>query len=401
MSLGPKSTLKGIGVKPTLRCSWLAWNKMIALTNGQKETKTYNKGKHTSVVNYEVSSFGIMHPHDPCHLLDIWVPPQKNSGTRTEPDMSAHADWVVELRDRERPIKPYQLNLWHHSHADMGVFWSGTDIETIEAYQGDGLQWAIVTNMKGEWKVRADMFKPYRFWWDDCEMTVEYPALEGMDAWFDSVKGVIENGHTTSSYGGSHGYGGSHNWHSRGSSHTRNRGHYGAWINGKFVPHDEKKDDDITELDFSSFMGGDLTDPSIAPDNTPDPREVLHLSHPMLQEAYDLQVLSESEALQLELEYLTDQTTEVAMLKAILYFAEKAGVDFDMDEVKKAIDEVPPLDIVDEDDSSVTFGEADSVEDEARAAADAYKHIADELEADENQPTEAEVANEDEQREAA
>ena len=110
MSLGNKTTLKDIGEKPILTCSWLAWNKLWALTNAQKIITKHDK--YDSTRNFECTSFGIMHPTDRKHLLDIWVPPQKNTGASTKPDMAAHASWVAEMR--EQGIKPSQLNLWHH-----------------------------------------------------------------------------------------------------------------------------------------------------------------------------------------------------------------------------------------------------------------------------------------------
>ena len=51
---------------------------------------------------------------------------------------------------------------WWHSHHTMGAFWSGTDISSIEEY-GEGesdLSFALVVNLKEEYKCRVSVWKP-------------------------------------------------------------------------------------------------------------------------------------------------------------------------------------------------------------------------------------------------
>lgn len=360
MTVGSKSNLKPVGVKPKLKISWLSWNKIMALTKMQYEDKTY--GKTTKRNYYEVTSFGIMDPNDPCRLLDIWVPPQENTHTRTTPDMAAHIDWVVEMR--EKGIGTGQLNLWHHSHCDFDVFWSGTDISTIEAYQGDGLQWAIVTNIKGEYRVRADMFTPIRYWWDDCELEIEQPMLEGLDEWFAAQKDKIKNGTDTPVIKGYQGnlYGvkgnnwsGGTNW--AGSSYGRvdsPYGHRGHLTAGVYKPKDKKNDDKVfEEIDFSSITAGEITDPAIVVKDKK--KEVLHLSHPSLQEAFDYDVISEKEALELEHQYVTGAISETVMLRSILHLAEDDD-KLSMADAQMVLEELPELELVEDNGAEKTYG---------------------------------------------
>ena len=51
---------------------------------------------------------------------------------------------------------------WWHSHHTMGAFWSGTDLSSIDEY-GEGesdLSFALVVNLKEEYKCRISVWKP-------------------------------------------------------------------------------------------------------------------------------------------------------------------------------------------------------------------------------------------------
>jgi hypothetical protein len=54
---------------------------------------------------------------------------------------------------------PKNWNVWWHSHASMGVFWSGTDNDTIVSHANNGgFLISIVTNKEGKFKTRFDIF---------------------------------------------------------------------------------------------------------------------------------------------------------------------------------------------------------------------------------------------------
>ena len=48
-----------------------------------------------------------------------------------------------------------------HSHAQMGAFWSGTDTNTIDEYEDGDLSFALVVNVKEEYKCRVSVLKPF------------------------------------------------------------------------------------------------------------------------------------------------------------------------------------------------------------------------------------------------
>jgi len=50
--------------------------------------------------------------------------------------------------------------LWWHSHHTMGAFWSGTDLTAIEEFNEGDFSFALVINLKEEYKMRVSVWKP-------------------------------------------------------------------------------------------------------------------------------------------------------------------------------------------------------------------------------------------------
>lgn len=61
---------------------------------------------------------------------------------------------------------------WWHSHANMNAFWSGTDTSTIDEYKDGDLSFALVVNIKGEYKCRISVWKPIEMH-EDVELNVQ------------------------------------------------------------------------------------------------------------------------------------------------------------------------------------------------------------------------------------
>lgn len=73
-----------------------------------------------------------------------------------------------------RGIDPSNLRLWWHSHAEMGVFWSTTDNETIQRFQADWML-SIVGNTHKEYRARIDMMNPFELTLDNLNIEVVFP----------------------------------------------------------------------------------------------------------------------------------------------------------------------------------------------------------------------------------
>ena len=50
---------------------------------------------------------------------------------------------------------------WWHSHHTMSAFWSGTDTDTIDEFSDGDFSFALVVNLKEEYKFRVSIWKPF------------------------------------------------------------------------------------------------------------------------------------------------------------------------------------------------------------------------------------------------
>ena len=87
---------------------------------------------------------------------------------------------------------------WWHSHHTMGAFWSGTDISSIDEY-GEGesdLSFALVVNLKEEYKCRVSVWKPVEIH-QDVELNI-IGKDDGVEIPLDIVTEVKEKCETRS-----------------------------------------------------------------------------------------------------------------------------------------------------------------------------------------------------------
>ena len=75
----------------------------------------------------------------------IYLLEQENGPASTDIDEEAMSKLLFESRMDEG-----DLNFWWHSHVNMGVFWSGTDMATIKQFGKNGYLLSTVFNKKGE-----------------------------------------------------------------------------------------------------------------------------------------------------------------------------------------------------------------------------------------------------------
>jgi len=64
---------------------------------------------------------------------------------------------------------------WWHSHHTMSAFWSGTDTDTIEEFNEGDFSFALVVNLKEEYKFRVSVWQPFEIH-EDVEL--EFPDKE-------------------------------------------------------------------------------------------------------------------------------------------------------------------------------------------------------------------------------
>lgn len=100
--------------------------------------------------NFEISGFAHVVFDPEKKTLTVGEPylcKQENHATETEMDAQSINKAQFEMFQRGE-----QLRWWWHSHVNMGVFWSGTDMSTIEDLGGNGWILATVFNKKAEMK---------------------------------------------------------------------------------------------------------------------------------------------------------------------------------------------------------------------------------------------------------
>lgn len=97
--------------------------------------------------SHEVSGLGLLsiEPNGVFRVSHVMLVPQANTGTSTDIEAEDAAKLLYQCRDM-----PGELRFWWHSHVDMNVFWSGTDMDTIRKLGEAGWFLSTVFNKKRE-----------------------------------------------------------------------------------------------------------------------------------------------------------------------------------------------------------------------------------------------------------
>ena len=88
---------------------------------------------------------------------------------------------------------------WWHSHHTMGAFWSGTDTDTIEENKSDDWTLSLVVNLKQEYILRVQWFRPFEHA-EDVDLNIMYGAKERNKEIDEEVFNLCEK-EVTTSYG--------------------------------------------------------------------------------------------------------------------------------------------------------------------------------------------------------
>jgi len=108
----------------------------------------------------EIAGLGYVTPRPDGFLIqDVFALPQRVTDSDAELDPEALlaflSGFVADGGD------PSSLQFWWHSHVDGELYWSPTDLETIERFPGNRVI-SVVGNQKGELLCRLDLFAPRR-----------------------------------------------------------------------------------------------------------------------------------------------------------------------------------------------------------------------------------------------
>lgn len=148
---------------PKIVISKKAWDKMYVWTHLAK-----GEVSGLGVVNEVMDKIGRL---DHYLIMDVYLPIQECTGTTTdiEPEMVLQCTQMA-IGDG---YKFEDLRFWFHSHAEMGVFWSGTDEATAKRLSAEANFISVVMNKKSEVKGRIDLAYPMRLRFDDVSVHIE------------------------------------------------------------------------------------------------------------------------------------------------------------------------------------------------------------------------------------
>lgn len=128
-------------------------------------------------------------------IEDIEIYPQTVTGATVEADEVKYPLWVIQHTDEQINSMRFQ----GHSHVNMGVSPSGTDLKFYDdlTKQVKDFYIFIIQNKKGEYNLRL-VDKENNLLYEDLEYEIDY-EVEGLDEWYaESSKLIVEEKPVTS-----------------------------------------------------------------------------------------------------------------------------------------------------------------------------------------------------------
>lgn len=140
--------------------------------------------------SYECSGIGkLLIENGEIRVIDAILLPQKNTSATTDIDAEDLGKAMFLLKDQ-----PGELRFWWHSHVNMSVFWSGTDMATIRSIGSNGWFVSSVFNKKWESRTCLYMKKPFETFIDEIPL-IEYHAIPAdvRARWDEEYKANVRN----------------------------------------------------------------------------------------------------------------------------------------------------------------------------------------------------------------
>ena len=119
----------------------------------------------------EISGLGtISKQYNHFIIEDVFLFKQQNTSASTTLDVEEITAMLVGKMQKNEDVS--NIKLWWHSHANMGVFWSGTDDSTINNFDNKEYLISLVSNKEGQILCRFDLYHPIRLTIDDIKYTI-------------------------------------------------------------------------------------------------------------------------------------------------------------------------------------------------------------------------------------
>lgn len=163
-------------------------NKVIYISQ-----KAYTKMfQYVTATDNEISGLGIVEelPGIGVTITEVYLLKQTNTPASTELDPMDVSKLLTEL---SKQGKETRLLLWWHSHANMEVFWSGTDTDTIEGLKSSSYFMSMVVNKRFDIKARIEIFSPVSISLDNVPVKVLPDIADTPDDIKAEVKDKVTN----------------------------------------------------------------------------------------------------------------------------------------------------------------------------------------------------------------
>jgi len=157
---------------------------MKAVSNGTVRVKILDREYRkldawARLATGEISALGMVELESDGPLItSLFMPRQVCTGASSDMNQEDVGAYLCELMARGEEGK---LRAWVHSHGDLGVFWSGTDQNTIKDLGSDPYLVSVVVNRKGEYKARIDINSPFKVTMEDLSLVVVYRADKDLE----------------------------------------------------------------------------------------------------------------------------------------------------------------------------------------------------------------------------
>lgn len=138
---------------------------------------------------YEVSGLGkVVVENGVVRVVSAHLLPQKNSHTTTDIEGADVGKLMFLTKD-----EPGELRFWWHSHVNMQVFWSGTDMATINELGANGWFVHTVFNKRQETRTAISMGDPFPAIIDNIQLYREIDTSELALNWDKEYEDKVTN----------------------------------------------------------------------------------------------------------------------------------------------------------------------------------------------------------------
>lgn len=126
---------------------------------------------YTRAVDFEISGLGSASYKDGVYRInELCLVEQKGGQAHTKLDPTSISKLMVQ-RIKQKNMAP--LNVWWHSHVNLGTFWSRTDEDTAkELARNKPFMLGLVGVQNGEIRCRVDLGQPYPLSFDTVPLIV-------------------------------------------------------------------------------------------------------------------------------------------------------------------------------------------------------------------------------------